>query len=92
MGKAIWGCPYKIYQACCFEQEDRKGEILVSGHWHTSDFYNQLLCTNEMEKWLDIKKENPIFKSELFPGLIGLDTCTALTKKVNILIIKEEDL
>ena len=84
---ATWGCPYKLYLHGCFDEELKNGKILVCGHWHTSSFYNELLYENEPNKKLDIKKENPIFKSEEYPGLIGLDTCTALTKKVNILKI-----
>lgn len=85
---STWGCPYKFYLNGCFEPELKKGKILVCGHWHTSDFYNQLLYKSDKTKQLDVKKENPIFKSKLFPGLIGLDTCTAFTKKVNILVIE----
>lgn len=82
---STWGCPYKLYLHGCFDGELRKGKILVCGHWHTSSFYNDLIYKNELDKKLDIKEENPIFKSQECPGLIGLDTCTALTKKVNIL-------
>ena len=85
---ATWGCPYKLYLHGCFDPELKKGKILVCGHWHTSSFYNELLYKNDKTKQLDVKKENPIFISEMFPGLIGLDTCTALTKKVNVLVIQ----
>ena len=85
---ATWGCPYKRYLEGSFKEEERKGKVLVCGHWHTSDFYNKLIPGSNM----DIKKENPIFKSEQYPGLIGLDACTALTHKVNVLIIKEDEL
>lgn len=86
---ATWGCPYKLYQNGCFNSELKNGKILVCGHWHTSSFFNDLIYFNEPEKQLDVKKDNPIFHLELYPGLIGLDTCTALTKKVNILVIKQ---
>ena len=86
---ATWGCPYKLYLNGCFDAELRNEKTLVCGHWHTSTFYNELIYKDEKEKQLDIKKDNSIFKSELYPGLIGLDTCTALTKKVNILVIKK---
>lgn len=85
---ATWGCPYKLYLNGCFDPELKKGKTLVCGHWHTSSFYNDMLYKNDKTKQLDVKKENPIFKSEMFPGLIGLDTCTALTKKVNVLVIQ----
>ena len=89
---STWGCPYKLYLSGCFDEELKKGKILVCGHWHTSLFYNELLYKNDKDKQLDIKKDNPIFKSPLYPGLIGLDACTALTRKVNVLVIKEEEL
>ena len=89
--EATWGCPYKIYLAGCFKEEERKGKILVCGHWHTSDFYNKLLYPTERDKWLS-DSNNPIFKNELFPGLIGIDACTVLSKRVNILVISESDI
>ena len=64
----------------------------MCGHWNTSDFYNTLLYKNNPGKQLDIRKSNPIFKSELYPGLIAIDACTVLTKVVNILVIDENDL
>ena len=85
---ATWGCPYRHYLLGHFKEEEEKGKILVCGHWHTSDFYNNLLYENEPEKILDIKKSNPIFVSDKYPGLIGIDACTALTKKVNVLVLK----
>lgn len=66
--------------------------ILVCGHWHTSQFYNDLLYKDEPDKQLNIHTQNPIFQSEKYPGLIGLDACTVLTRKVNVLVINEEDL
>ena len=47
---------------------------------------------NQKSKQLDIKVSNPIFKSDKYPGLIGLDACTALTKVVNVMVFKEEDI
>ena len=85
---STWGCPYKLYLNGCFDNELSNGKILVCGHWHTSSFFNELIYKDDKEKQLDIRKDNPIFQSELYPGLIGLDTCTALTKKVNILKIE----
>lgn len=89
---ATWVCPYKLYLAGCFDEEIKRGKVLVCGHWCTSDFYNTLLYKNNPDKQLDIRKSNPIFKSELYPGLIAIDACTVLTKVVNILIIDENDL
>ena len=90
--QCVWGCPYELYLAGYFKEEEKNGKILVCGHWHTSDFYNKLLYQNDNFKQLDIRTSNPIFKSDKYPGLIGIDACTALTKKVNVLVIKESDL
>ena len=90
--ESTWGCPYLLFKAGLFDEEIKKGKVLVCGHWHTSDFYNKLLYPNEQDKWLDIKTSNPIFKSDKFPNLIGLDACTALTHKINVLVIKEKDI
>lgn len=89
---ATWGCPYECYLNGSFDEEIKKGKILVCGHWHTSDFYNKLLYKDEPDKELNIRKDNPIFMSDKFPGLIAIDTCTVLTKKVNVLVIKEKEI
>ena len=89
--EATWGCPYQLYKQGLFDKELNNGKILVCGHWHTADFYNNLLYKDNPKKQLDFTKENPIFVSEEYPGLIGLDTCTALTKKVNVFVIYEFD-
>ncbi len=85
---AKWGCPWKYEQRGL----NKTGKTIVCGHWHTSDFFNNLLFKNQKSKHLDPRISNPIFKSDKFPGLIGLDACTALTKVVNVLVLKEEDL
>ena len=89
---ATWHCPFKLFLDGKFNEEIKKGKVLVCGHWHTSDFYNNLLYKDKPLERLDIKKDNPIFKSDLYPNLIALDTCTALTKKVNVLVLKENEL
>lgn len=89
--EATWGCPWMKYKNGLFEPEEKNGKTLVVGHWHTSDFYNNLDYLNEPEKKLTIR-ENPIYRSPKFPGLIGLDACTALTHKVNVLVLNEDEL
>jgi len=84
---ATWGCPWKLYYNGYFKEEERKGKILVCGHWHTSDFFNELLYKKKPEKQLDMRLSNPIFISDEWPGLIGIDACTALTKVVNVLVL-----
>ena len=85
---AKWGCPWQYEKRGL----NKTGKTIVCGHWHTSDFFNNLLYKNEKSKHLDVRVSNPIFKSDKYPGLIGLDACTAATLKVNVLVIKEEEL
>ena len=87
---ATWGCPYRRYLDGSFDEELKNGKVLVCGHWHTSDFYNVLEYGGR--KKIDIRIENPIYKSDKHPGIIALDACTALTGKVNILIIDESEI
>ena len=85
---AKWGCPWEYEKRGL----NKTGKTIVCGHWHTSDFFNNLLYQNEKSKHLDVRVSNPIFKSDKYPGLIGLDACTAATLKVNVLVIEEEEL
>ena len=89
---STWGCPVKLYMEGYFKEEEKRGKTLVCGHWHTSDFFNHLLYSNKPEKHLNVQESNPIFMSSKFPGIIGIDACTALTHMVNVLVIKEESL
>ena len=89
---ARWGCPYKYYQRGLWNVEFANGKTLVCGHWHTGDFYNNLDYAANRSRWIDVQKCNPIYKSENFPGLIGIDACTALTKTCNVLVLQEEEL
>ncbi len=90
--EAMWKNPWKFYRNGYWKLEEQQGKVLVCGHWHTSDFYNNLLYLHEKEKRLDIHKSNPIFQSDLCPGLIGLDACTVLTHTVNVLVLNEKEL
>ena len=89
---AKWGCPWKLYIDGLFEKEEKKGKILVCGHWHTSEFWNRLDYAHDLKRWLVVDEDNPIYKSDKYPGLIGLDACTALTHKVNVLVLNEEEM
>lgn len=40
--EASWGCPFKQYKQGLFDEEIKKGKVLVCGHWHTGDFYMSL--------------------------------------------------
>lgn len=88
---ATWLCPWSKYKDGCFEEEEKKGKKLVVGHWHTSDFYNNLDYKGMPEMRLP-QRINPIYRSEKYPGLIGLDACTVLSHRVNVLVIREDEL
>lgn len=81
---ATWGCPWQLAQAGL----NKTGKTIVCGHWHTSDFFNNL---KHLKMKYDIKNNNPIFKSKKY-HLIGLDACTALTNKINVLVLNEDEL
>ena len=82
---ASWGCPYEQYQDFFKGDPVFKNKILICGHWHTSDFWNKL-----ENKHYNVYDFDPIFISKNYPGLIGLDACTAASKGCNILVINED--
>ena len=81
---ATWGCPWKMALATK-KSRALKGKIVVCGHWHTSDFWNHLDGLS-----MDSYIENPIYKSDFLPSIIGLDACTAATKGTNVFVINED--
>ena len=81
---ATWGCPWKLAKAGL----NKTGKTIVCGHWHTSDFFNNL---KNLKIKYDLFEYNPIFISKKYK-LIGLDACTAATNKVNILVLNEDEL
>ena len=55
---------YKIHKKLdIHDKEIENNKTLVCGHWHTSDFYNNLEYKKEPEKWLDVYTDNPIILS-----------------------------
>ena len=78
---ATWGCPWSKAQ----EGWNKTGKTIICGHWHTSDFFNHL--TRQKKD----KYDCPIFISKKYK-LIGLDACTAGSKKINILVLNEDEL
>lgn len=78
---AMWGCPWQK----AYLKLNQTGKTIVCGHWHTSDFFNHL--TTQYKSIYDC----PIFKSKRYK-LIGLDACTAGSKKVNCLVLEEDEL
>lgn len=79
---AMWGCPWKKAKAGL----NKTDKTIVCGHWHTSDFFNNLKNKNNTKKY-DLYN-NPIFKSKRYK-LIGLDACTTITLLVNIFVFEE---
>lgn len=76
-----WGCPWKQFNDGLFKEESDKGKTLICGHWHTADFYENLK--------LEYNPDNDIYIDDS-KHLIGLDSCTALTRKVNVLVLDEK--
>ena len=88
---AKWACPFRFYLQGYWKSEEEKGKTLVCGHWHTSDFYNHMDFDRGSPTRLK-KTDNPIYRSPAFPGIIGLDACTVLSGKVNVLVLREDEL
>lgn len=78
--EAMWGCPYKEFRAGLAKGEVENGKRIICGHWHTSDFHGSFGTTGKTDDY-DIYFSN---------NLVALDACTALTDKVNVLVISEE--
>lgn len=89
--EATWGCPWSLYLEY-FEPEIKNGKTLVCGHWHTSDFWNHLDFKKNPELQLDTAGENPLYKSEKYPNIIGLDACTVLSHRINVLVLDDKDM
>lgn len=79
---ARWGNPAKIFDKGLFDEEAKAGKTLVCGHYHTSYMY-------ELLKGDFSKDDCPIFYT---PHFIGIDACTAYTKRANVLVIDGDDL
>ena len=79
---AMWGCPWKKAK----EGLNETGKTIVCGHWHTSDFFNNLKNKNSKKKYNIYN--NPIYKSNRYK-LIGIDACTAITLVINVFTFEE---
>lgn len=78
---STWGCPWKMAKMGL----NKTGKTIVCGHWSTSDFFNNL--TKQKKEDYDC----PIFKSKKY-RLIGLDACTVISHKINVLVLNENEL
>lgn len=86
---AAWGDPVEYYKAGLFEEESKKGKILVVGHWHVSDFWNRIANIKSYDR--------PITDIYYSPDFIGLD-CGMFKKQTggyyhpqNVLVIDDQD-
>lgn len=52
----------------------------MCGHWHTSDFHESFGTSGKTDDYDIYFGEN----------LVAIDACTALTEKVNVLVISNE--
>lgn len=76
---ARWGCPWRNFKDGLFNNEIKKGKILVCGHWHASDFHTQFEGKNYDDFTIYYGK-----------NLIALDACTAYSKFCNVMILEKE--
>lgn len=74
---ASWGCPFVFFDAGLFDEEKKNNKILVCGHFRCSAFN---------EHYLNLSDCHEIYKGD---NLIAIDTTTALTNKVNVLVIEK---
>ena len=71
-----------------FDEEIKNNKILVCGHWHAADFhlhYNPDKYYDE--EWKPIANHTPYVGEHL----IALDACTAVSGKVNVVILEEQE-
>ena len=78
---ATWGCPWSLAQ----EGWNKTGKFIMCGHWHTSDFFNNLTKQHKD------KYDCPTFISKRYK-LIGLDACTVASGEVNVFVLNEDEL
>lgn len=76
----------------CNVQEPEK--TIVCGHWHCS--WGNHFIHQDGEEFPDLKSEDPAklfanFEPFVDDGIIALDTCTAYTNRVNVVVLEEED-
>ena len=81
--EAMWGNPFKMWQA----DLNKTGKTIVFGHWHCSAGHVMLgNCKNEFEDYDGYTIWEPCYAD----GIIGIDRCTAYTRKVNVIVLEDE--
>ena len=76
--EAMWGNPYELA-----EQGFLPNKTLVFGHFHTS--YPRHKYENKQEFG-----EEADFSPYYGEGYIGIDACSAYSKKCNVIVLKDE--
>ena len=92
--RANWGCPYEQFDEGYFKKEAKKGNVLVCGHWHCSDFhlhYERDYQTRYSIKYARDDYKNDINKTYVGDNLIALDACTVLSGFCNVIVIDDKD-
>lgn len=86
---ATWSDPVDYYKAGLFEEESKKGKILVVGHWHVSDFWKRIANIKSYDQ--------PITDIYYSQDFIGLD-CGVFREPMggyyhpqNVLVIDDKD-
>ena len=86
---ATWGDPVDYYKAGLFEEESKKGKILVVGHWHVSDFWKRIANIKSYDQPI-----TDIYYSQDFIGLdcgIFREPAGGYYHPQNVLVIDDKD-
>lgn len=78
--KARWLNPLEMYKKGLFEL----GKTIVCGHWHCSAFW-----ASEEPKRYDEFGPLASFDPYIRKGIMAIDTCTAYSQKVNVVIVED---
>lgn len=79
--KARWYNGMK--EAIVYKNLDPFSKTVVCGHWHTSWGHSYM---DESEEWGPTADYSPFYAE----GVIGIDACTAVSHRVNIIVIEDE--
>ena len=78
--QAMWGNPFELAE----QGLNKTGKTLVVGHWHCSTGWSKDEGRSEFD--VDARWDPYINETQ---KIIGIDACTAYTRKVNVLIIED---
>ena len=78
--KARWQNPVLMYKHQLYEPN----KTIVCGHWHCSALWHELdpIQYSEFD-------DNAKFEPFITKNMIALDSCTAYTRKVNVIVLKD---